>query len=323
VSRKLTMKNKFAPIIVTAFNRPLHLSSMLGSLLSNIECNQSDIYFFVDGPRNYDDIKKIHSVIFTAKRFSKEFKTFKIFTNKENLGVRRQVLNAGNFIFKNYHSAIFIEDDLILSSSFLNYMNRALNRFENKSEIGCISGHSVFGNLKIREPALCKLSNYGHNLGWATWQREWNIDEFNPEKQLKILYALGKQWNFDRKGFYPFTKKLMAEFNNPGRSWAISWLAYCFIKEKITIFPSDNLVLHTGTDSTATNYRYQTHDPLLSHLHFITSEQIDYMLNLNQLIDCEKEFQLFLKKSAEINIFSRIKAFSSYFIQNLISIKIF
>jgi hypothetical protein len=124
------MMTNLAPVVVTAYNRPDNLSSLLGSLISNPESTESDLYLFIDGPKNRFDADLIQQVNSNAKIFKSYFKSFNIFQNEKNLGFRSQIMNIGNLIFQSKKAAIFVEDDLILSSTFLRFMNESLYKFE-------------------------------------------------------------------------------------------------------------------------------------------------------------------------------------------------
>ena len=298
-----------APLVVTAYNRPDNLSSLLGSLISNPESIESDLYLFIDGPKNRFDADLIQQVNSNAKIFKSYFKSFNIFQNEKNLGCRSQIINAGKFIFQSKKAAIFVEDDLILSSTFLRFMNESLFRFEKDLRIGCITGHYVAGNELVKGLKLCSLANYGHNLGWATWRREWDSNNFDPQKQLTTISNMHSEWLFDRNGFYPFTKKLEKEAKDPGRSWAILWLAHCFITNKLTVFPSKNMVLHSGVGANATNYTFKFQDPLLAHLNFLTKDEVFDILESKEILDCEAEFKIFLKNCSNTNNLYRLKAY--------------
>ena len=296
-----------APVVVTAYNRPDNLSSLLGSLISNPESTESDLYLFIDGPKNKFDADLIQQVISKAQIFKSFFKSFNIFQNEKNVG---------NLIFQSKNAAIFVEDDLILSSTFLRFMNESLFKFEKDLRIGCVTGHYVPGSELVKGFRLCSLANYGHNLGWATWRREWDLNNFDPQKQLATIASMRAEWLFDRNGFYPFTKKLEREIKNPGKSWAILWLAHCFITKKLTVFPSKNLVLHSGVDANATNYKFKFQDPLLAHLNFLTKDEVFNILESKEILDCEAEFKIFLKNCSNTNNLHRLFAYSKLKMKN-------
>ena len=52
----------------------------------------------------------------------------------------KNIIGAVNYVLKNNSKIIVVEDDLILSKSFLVYMNHALEFIKNKKNIWHVSG---------------------------------------------------------------------------------------------------------------------------------------------------------------------------------------
>lgn len=66
----------FAPIIIFAFNRPNALMNTVQSLLQNEEAKDSDLYVYVDGPRNdksgeKEQVKLVQEYVKNIKGFKK------------------------------------------------------------------------------------------------------------------------------------------------------------------------------------------------------------------------------------------------------------
>ena len=54
---------EYAPIALFAFNRPDLLRSTLDALRANPEAPSTELFIFVDGPRNDEDAEKTASVL--------------------------------------------------------------------------------------------------------------------------------------------------------------------------------------------------------------------------------------------------------------------
>jgi hypothetical protein len=106
---------------------------------------------------------------------------------------------------------------------------------------------------------------------------------------------------FNRRASYPFSHKLAKELSRDGRSWAIRWYAFFYLKKKSTIFSSTNLAIHTGTDSQATNYQFKSFDPLLTHLDIESDEIEQTILESSFIIDVERKFQKYLMRASGIH----------------------
>lgn len=102
------------------------------------------------------------------------FKSIKIFESKKNKGLANSIIDGVNLIINNYRKAIIIEDDLIVSEHFLNYMNRALDFYKNNKNIWSISGYSPLLPCLKRYKQEIYLSLRSSSWGWATWLNRCN-----------------------------------------------------------------------------------------------------------------------------------------------------
>ena len=50
---------------------------------------------------------------------------------KKNFGLAKNIVSGINYVFKENDKAIILEDDIIVSPFFLNYMNKNLNIYKN------------------------------------------------------------------------------------------------------------------------------------------------------------------------------------------------
>ena len=110
--------------------------------------HDSELFIFSDGPnlKNSDDQQKVNSVREYIEDI-KGFKSVSIYKNKENFGLEKSVTNGLNKISSEYEAFIILEDDLILSPYFLNFMNYALKTFQKDNNVWSINGMSANKNL--------------------------------------------------------------------------------------------------------------------------------------------------------------------------------
>ena len=144
-----------APVVVFAFNRSDLLKNTLDSLKTNPLANETNLYIFIDGPRNDADTDKINQV----KQIAIDFTGFKekiIFTSTFNQGLAKSIISGVTKIINKYGKVIVVEDDLYVSKSFLTYMNALLTTYENDERIFQVSGFGV----KINVPSGYKYDVY-------------------------------------------------------------------------------------------------------------------------------------------------------------------
>ena len=122
---------KTAPIVLFCYNRLGHLKKTVNSLKRNRLSKFSKLIIFSDGPKNKLDELKVKNL----RKYLRKIKGFKNIDIKEQLnnkGLAQSIIDGLNDIFSKYSSAIILEDDLILSDNFLEYMNEALKLYKNE-----------------------------------------------------------------------------------------------------------------------------------------------------------------------------------------------
>ena len=120
------------PITLIAFNRPYHTFKTLNYLSINPEAKSSELYVFIDGPRNELDYLKIDQTEEVIKSFNNKFKKISIKRSTLNKGLALNVIDGVSEVLKEFEATIVLEDDIATSESFLNYMNYSLNELKDE-----------------------------------------------------------------------------------------------------------------------------------------------------------------------------------------------
>ena len=164
------------PVMVVAFNRPGMLKETLSNLSRCENLDDREIHLYVDGPRNVADESKINAVIEVAKEWGADLK---IKRRNTNLGGVPNMIAAVSEMLEQYGRVIIIEDDILVSRSFLTFMDAALARYENNSKIWAINGYV---DPKMTMPRLYKKDYFlapRHSAwGWGTWKDRWAAVDF-------------------------------------------------------------------------------------------------------------------------------------------------
>jgi hypothetical protein len=239
----------FAPIVIFAFNRPLHLRRLLNSLLANQESKESEITIFIDGPREEDDQRLILEVVSTIDAFrgAAEINTIR---NTSNIGLAGSILAGIDAIFVNYENVIVLEDDLIVANKFLKFCNEGLARFKDYPSIASIQGYSPILFNQGKGTYLLKGADC---WGWATWKDRWLSLNRDSSDLLTKMQNAKLSHSFDLDGSFPYTDMLRRQARSEVDSWAIRWHASMFLQNKLSVYPSQSLILNTGFDGSGTH----------------------------------------------------------------------
>ncbi len=241
-------KSNLAPIAIFAFNRPQHLRNLIRSLEENPKWLLSEVIFFIDGPRHDKDRKLISEVEDIVKKLN--HKQCQIYVNKQNRGLSTSIIEGLNKVFENYEEVIVLEDDLVVSNQFLDFMNLCLKKFKDELKIGAIQGYSPINLVNQDKIFYMKGADC---WGWATWRDKWEL--FNSDglylyseiNRRKLIRA------FNVENSYPFFEMLKRQYLGLNNSWAIRWHASLFISDKYSVYPPKTLVMNLGMDGSGTN----------------------------------------------------------------------
>ena len=252
------MNKVLAPIVVFAYNRPEHVLQCLKSIQKNDLASQSTLYIFCDGPKPNSSETDLAKIIETRKNVKKEqwCKEVIVIEHAGNKGLAACVSEGVTDVVNKHETVIVLEDDLVVSKYFLEYMNEALSVYKTSENVYSISGFMF--SIPCQEKATFLLP-YISTWGWATWKKKWAT--FNPKIEQAdidlIRYNLQLKTRFNLAD-YNYAEMLDLKEN----SWGISWYYSVFVRNGLSVFPAVTLVKNTGNDGSGTNYvnKYVTGD---------------------------------------------------------------
>jgi len=239
-----------SPIAIFVYNRPDHTKRTIEALKKNELAAISDLFVFSDGPK---DNNLSRSQVAEVRQYLKTisgFKSVKIIERLENQGLAKSIIAGVTEIVNIFGRVIVLEDDMITSQYFLQYMNEALDFYNNDDRV--ISIHAYIYPIKEKLPETFFLRG-ADCWGWATWKRGWDLFESDGQKLLDELKSekLIKEFNFS--GSYPYVQMLQGQIAGRNNSWAIRWYASAFLKNKLTLYPGKSLINNIGFDGSGTH----------------------------------------------------------------------
>ncbi len=238
-----------APIVLFVYKRYWHTQQTIQSLLRNKLSADSELHIFSDGPKNekdYNLVQKVREYINALNGFSKVF----VYESERNFGLASSVINGVTKILERYEKVIVLEDDLILSEFFLEYMNKALDLYKDEEKVISIHGYIYPVKAKLPETFFLKGADC---WGWATWKRGWSLFEYDSIKLLNEIYKNELEKEFDWNGAANYIKMLKKQAKGKIDSWAIRWHASAFLKKRFTLYPGRSLVKNIGMDEFSTH----------------------------------------------------------------------
>lgn len=246
---KTDMKNNYAPILVFSYNRLDHFKETIEKLKQCNLADQSDLIIYSDGAKNDSDkiiVERIREYASTINGF----KSVNLISLDRNYGLAANIIKGVSDVINQCGKVIVLEDDLLVSSQFLQYMNESLDKFQNVQEIWHVSGW----NYPIDTIGLPKLLpiRIMNCWGWGTWKDRWSHFEKNPEKLIQQFDKKDiKVFDVDNSGV--FWSQVLANHNNTINTWAIFWYATIYLNKGICINPLKSFVKNIGHDGSGTH----------------------------------------------------------------------
>ena len=232
---------KKIPIVIFSYNRPDKIKKLLGCIKKNQDYKNYNYFFFFDGPKTNQDIKKCNDVLKIIKNF--KIKNKQIKKNIFNIGLSQNVIQGLSKVFQTNKYAIILEDDLFISSNTLAFLSSMLIKYKNRNDIGSISAYSYIHNFDKIENNLYLVSRHC-SWGWATWKNIWENINWNNYKIKKENFSNG---GFDLRLLLEGQKK------NLINSWAIRFNLHCHNNNLKCIMPRFSFVNNLGFDENGTH----------------------------------------------------------------------
>ena len=243
--------------LVIGFNRPEKLSQALDSILQS---GISKVYISIDGPRinKETDAALVAECLKVARSFSSAFELFELKANKTNLGCKGGVVEAINWFFRNEKFGIIVEDDIIITKDFVQFVSWCEKEYETNLEIWHINGWSPFERGEIPESVWA--TKVPIVWGWATWADRW--DHYTPDLDIDWILRVGELETNLRfpatKTFLEYWQAAFTQIKEGLDTWDYQWVNCIWRNGGVAISPPFRLVQNIGFDATAT-HTFESH----------------------------------------------------------------
>ena len=228
--------------LVVCFLRSDSLDEIFKKLLA---AGITDICVWIDGPRSTEESKIQTQILKKITAWGKEFKQFSIQQNTINFGLNISMVKAIDWYFSNHDDGLILEDDILISEQFVNFINMQIQIFNSREEVLLLGGHNP--NPHPQRSGYI-LSNYPLIWGWYTNEKKWRIIRnliVSPAEKptAKLRANVNNFWESGIKNVE--SGKL--------RSWALPFAFRMRSQGFLAMNPHVNLIKNVGVDNFATH----------------------------------------------------------------------
>lgn len=243
------MSSSPAPVILFAYKRPEHTKLTVEALQRNPEAAESDLWIFADGPRGEADRDETER----TREYLRGICGFRniVFTEREeNYGLTRSIITGVTEVMEESGRAIVVEDDILTAPSFLHYMNRALDHFENDPDVQSITGHGM-PPARFSVPKTYPYDVYAtprvNVWGWGSWLDRWRDVDWRMDAAHESLKNRAERRALEQISHdsLRFIEKYCA---GDITSWDIPWLYDHYRRRRLCIAPVHSYVENIGMD---------------------------------------------------------------------------
>lgn len=239
---------KCTPILVSVYDRREHLKKCVESLRLNPLSDQSDLFIVSDAASVLSDEAKVNQVRSSIKEI-RGFRHVYPIERDRNMGSFLSVKNAIEDLVREFGRIIFLEDDNIVSSNFLEYLNDGLKFYQEDTSIFSVSGY----NYPIQIPP-----DYPHSVykwqgfsawGVGLWRDRWESIKWGYSEFDRIKNNRRKRNELDLVAghlFFHFSNDIRL-----GRTIIDTNICYhMFMSGLFSIFPVLSKIRNIGDDGT-------------------------------------------------------------------------
>ena len=306
-------KLKYAPILISVYDREIHLKKCIESLQKCKESKDSIIVITSDYPKSkmlLDKINTIRDYILTIKGFKKVIPIF----FEKNVGCDFAHEFGRKKIFEISNEFISMEDDIVVSPHFLTYMNYGLSFYKDDPKVFSICGFSPYILTKNYSKFNIELvsSNRWNAWGFGSWKNKFqqhlkfrydtslikNLENENNKGELKLISDKLS------RNYYPHFLYCIKENKLPAFDHLVS--LYCLKNNLVNIYCQSTFTKNYGHDGSglhsAKDFKITTHmlnDFSQQPPKFISSEKLMFtndlpFINENIIISQIKVFLIWI-----------------------------
>ena len=251
----------FSPVALFVYNRVENTRQTLRALMANTLATQTDLYVFSDGGKDeasWADVGEVRSLLHEVEQEiarSHSLLSMTIVERPVNFYLERNVIEGINQVLEHHDTIIVLEDDIVTSPHFLQFMNDALTMYRDEQRVMHIGGFTRLNpQSSILNPQSSILnpqsslyfSPFMAGWGWGTWRDRWQQHFRHYQSRSEALEGLNAadMDELEYGGVFPCLKNL----DRQPIPWDICWGIAIHRAHGLCLYPSHTLVRNIGLE---------------------------------------------------------------------------
>lgn len=234
--------NTLAPVVIFVYNRLKNTRQVVEALQANDLASQTDVIVFSDAAKDERAAASVAEVRTYLKTVT-GFKSFTIIERPVNYYIERNITEGVTEIVNRFGKIIVLEDDGVTAKNFLQFMNNALNFYDQHKRVMHIATFTY-----IDMPAdfhKTFLWRYSENTGggWATWKDRWEkFVWFQGEAEGLAGLSEEQKYRLELEGDF----KCLGALKHKPIPWDICWYVAIIKNNGLSVNSPRALVKNNG-----------------------------------------------------------------------------
>lgn len=297
----------YFPVIIPTLNRYEHFKACVESLSACTHASQTELIIGLDFPpsnKYVEGWKKVQAYIPKIQGFKK----VTCFERNTNLGSSKNSRALQDYALSKYDAYIYTEDDNIFSPSFLDFINKGLERYKDDPNVVAVCGYSYPIDWETDCNAVLE-----HQYFSAWGCGEWGVKKKSMLQSLSsefIKNALLSRNEYSELEKSPKNRIMSAFYFSKEKIPCIdiTYSIYMTVKQKYVLMPTVSLVRNTGWDESGehcSKYGIKIKDIFSKQQ---ISDKTVFDFNAAEKIEHSKNLEVFQLRIYEKKIINFIKA---------------
>ncbi|MDX1990933.1 MAG: glycosyltransferase [bacterium] len=253
------VRSPLTSIALFVYNRPAHLQRALEALAKCRRLDECALTIYCDAPKHADHAESVEAARQVAREWGERLKAT-VIERETNYGLSRSIVTGVTALCQQYGRVIVLEDDLLVSPDFLDYMLGALDAYADSADVVQVSGYMFPLDPPPADSVF--LLPLTTTWGWATWARAWQQFDWNAPGAGDYFANPANRHRFDLDGAYGYTAMLEDRLMGKNDSWGILWWYSVFRSGGLVVYPPHTLVQNVGFDGSGTHWNTASTDPV-------------------------------------------------------------